>query len=117
MFNGRTNHLLLILLLGPCVAFGASPPKPFTPVAATPTEFRGLDRSVALGNLLLPAQLIAAKGELLSAPIEVFADPASSLKLIPSTITAKVLAHFEDSAYWHFAAESSDFRVTSSVAA
>src|SRR3954447_20607335 len=105
----KHHSIGLILLCQGFIASAASPPKPFTPVHATPSEFRCLGRAVALGNLLLPAQIKAADGNILSSRIEVLADPPSSLQLLPSTITVKVLTHSANSASWQFTAESSDF--------
>src|SRR5690349_9080180 len=117
MLNHRLIGFLLLILSTHAFVAVAAPPKPFTAVRATSTEFRCLNRTVALGKLLLPAQIKAADGDLLSSPVEVLADPPSSLELLPSTTTSKLLTRSADSACWQYTAESSDFRLASSLTA
>ena len=92
----------------------AEPPKPFTPVEATPGEFRCLGRVTALGDLHLPVQITAAKQPLLAAPIRLFSDPdisavAKGAKTVVTTTT--------DSASWQSSSESADLTINSKMTA
>jgi hypothetical protein len=98
-----------------CLMLGASdPPKPFTPVGATPTEFRCLGRTTALGPLLLPAQIVAADQPLLASPIRIVSDPNISAAMNGET---KVVGRDADSAYWQRRGETADVSVVTKMTA
>src|SRR4051812_9984073 len=80
----------------------AEPPRPYTPVEATPGEFRSLGRVTELEDLQLPVQITAAQQPLLAGPIRLFSDPdvfalAKGAK--------RVVSNAADSATWQSSSE------------
>ena len=110
----RPALVLLFLAMNAGRLTAAEPPKPFTPIKATPKEFRCLGRVMELGDLLLPAQITAAGQPLLAAPIRIFSEPN-----ILSAVTgkAKVIERNDESARWEWKGESADFSLTSTMRA
>jgi hypothetical protein len=119
MLGIQLNRLLVLTLVNIAsnVTFAGSPPRPFSAITATRTEFRCLGRNVELGTFLLPTKIRASSGDLLSSSVQLVSDPPTSLEVVPSTIRAKVLTHSANSASWQFTAESRDFRIQSSLTA
>ena len=97
-----------LLLASFCAVAAGSPPKPYTPVKASSSEFRCLGRQVKLGQLLLPDQIVAADKPLLAGPIRIVTEP-NILSRIKGK--SKVLQNNGDKAEWEWSGESPEFRI------
>ena len=106
--NSQFQSVLAFVFLAAGLAnsTAAEPPKPFTPIKATPKEFCCLGRKTTLGNLLLPEQITAAGKSELAGPVRFFSQPD-----IFSDIKgrAKVIEQSQDTARWEWNGESPDF--------
>jgi hypothetical protein len=93
-------------------AIAAQPPKPYTPVTASSSQFCCLGRSVQLGLLLLPEQIVAANQPLLAGPVRVVTEP-NVLAAVKGE--ARVIGNTGDRATWQWTGESPELHIRASV--
>lgn len=96
-----------------CAAVPAAvPPRPYTPVVASPDRFDCLGRSSELGPFLLPSQITSAGKPLLARAARLVAEPDVLGGLAGRPVVA---SHGPDSATWTWAADSSDLHASATM--
>lgn len=112
----KSCRWLAVYVLVPCCAvlaaeagvFASAPPKPYTPVKASPSAFLCLGRKTELGSLLLPTQITSAGQPLLAGPIRIVTEPDFLAGAIGKS---RVTERGGDRATWDWTGESQGFRI------